>query len=119
MLGERHGPRRIDALDIVVYGAAAIALYYVWKYSKRADEGINMVADWIARPIAYVINKLTLPGAAHIPGGVIFQDGGYVSWDAIIQGGSQLASDNTFTWNKKKYRALARRSDGNYPAIPV
>lgn len=118
-MAERWGQRRTDAWDVLTYGAAGIALYYIWKYFRKADEGVDLIGDWIARPIAYVISKITLPPQFHVPGGVVFKDGGYVSWDAIIDGGSKLSSNNTFVWQGRLYRVLKRREDGNYAAEPV
>lgn len=105
--------RTIRELAFLVGGAALV--YWLLK-EKIAGPG-GVIDEWIARPIAYVISKLTLPANLHVPGGVIFQDGGYVSWDAIIDGGSKLDANGFFLWRGKRYKVYPRRADGNYPAV--
>lgn len=102
--------------DVALLAAIGYAIYFF----KNKIAGPGGVADeWIARPIAYVISRWTLPPAAHIPGGVVLQDGGYIDWDAIIREGSKLSANGTFLWRRRMYKVLPRRADGNYPAVPA
>lgn len=96
--------------------------YVLYRLLAKSKEYLDTGADWIARPIAYVITKFQFAfnSPQHVAGGVVFKDGGYVSFDAIIQGGSKIDAQNTFVWKGQRYRLLApRRADGNYAATPV
>lgn len=103
-----------DALFLV--GGAAL-LWYLLKEKLGAPGGA--LDTGIARPIAYIISALTLPPAVHVIGGAVLPDGGYVSWDAIVDAGSKLDSRGEFMWRNLKYRVTTRRADGNYDAIRV
>lgn len=106
--------------DLLTIGVLVGAGYIVYTLIEKARAPIDKAADWISRPIAYIVSKLTLPGRQHVAGGVVFQDGGYVSWDAIIDGGSQIDRNSRFVWKGRTYKALTpRRSDGNYAAVPI
>jgi hypothetical protein len=98
----------------VLLGVGGYVLYHLLVKGKEyAEEG----ADWIARPIAYVISKFILPSTQHVAGGAVFQDGGYVSFDAIIAAGSKVDAKSQFTWKGTRYQLLQpRRDDGNYAA---
>lgn len=106
----------MHARDLYVLGGvAAIAWLLLRKFKEQVDAG----ADFIAKPIAYIISSMTLPPAVHVNGGVVLPDGGYVSFDAIVNGGSKVAGDQTFFWRGVKYRVTKRRPDNNYDAVKV
>lgn len=129
--------RRIDPMDIVVYGVAGFAVFYIIKKigeigdtaKKKFDEAVDATKeaaktvatfgfdDVLAIGISRIITKYTISGPLHIPGGVVFKDGSYISWDAIINDGSQLSSNNTFAWKGIRYKVIGRRKDGNYGAV--
>lgn len=110
--------RSTRELVLIAGGLTLAYLFLSKKLAEFTGEG-SAIDEWIARPIAYVISKFTLPAQFHVPGGVVFQDGGYVSWDAIIDAGSKLDSSGFFHWRGQRYKVYPRRTDGNYPAIPA
>lgn len=105
-----------DALVLV--GGAAFA-WWLLKNKLGAPGGVLDTS--MARPIAYVMSSLTLPARQHVAGGVVMQDGGYISFDAIIDNsGKGVDASNQFTWKSRRYRIVPpRRPDGNYNAQPV
>ena len=107
----------------ILLGVGGYVLYRFFSVAKEsAEKGIEYIetaADaTLARPIAYVISKLILPGRQHVAGGAVLPDGGYVSFDAIISATGQGVDDqNRFQWGGLTYQLVPpRRSDGNYNA---
>lgn len=107
-------------IHLVYLGAGAIAVYLLYKLLAKGTEAVAAAADTvIAAPIAYVVASLILPPQLHVPGGVVFADGGYLAFDSIINAGSKVGSDGTFMWQGARYRVTQRRSDNNYGAVRV
>lgn len=105
----------MNTKDTLLFAGVGLALYVLWKGKDLIEDAADAV---LARPIAYIISKLTLPAAVHINGGAVLPDGGYVSWDAINQAGYKLDSQGIFIWESRRYKVRApRRSDGNYDAV--
>ena len=93
------------------------AAFVWWLLKEKVGAPGGALDVYVARPIAYVISSLTLPAQQHVAGGAVLPDGGYVSWDAIVQAGSKLDSRGEFTWKNLRYRVTQRRKDGNYDTI--
>lgn len=107
-------------IHIVYLGAGAIAVYLLYQLLAKGTEAVAAAADAvIAAPIAYVISSLILPPQLHVPGGVVLADGGYLSFDSIINAGSKVGGDGTFMWQGVRYRVTQRRPDNNYGAVRV
>lgn len=104
--------------DLLLLVGGGALLWYLLKEKVGAPGGT--LDTYIAQPIAYVISSLTLPGAVHVPGGAVLQDGGYVSFDAILQAGGKVDGNGVFPWKGARYRLIQpRRSDGNYDAVQI
>lgn len=104
--------------DLLLLVGGAALLWYLLKEKVGAPGGA--LDRFIAQPIAYVISSLTLPGTQHVAGGAVLQDGGYVSFDAIVSAGGSVDGNGNFPWNGSRYRLIqSRRSDGNYDAVRV
>lgn len=104
--------------DLLLLVGGAALLWYLLKEKLGAPGGT--LDTFIAQPIAYVISSLTLPSAQHVAGGAVLQDGGYVSFDAIVNAGSKVDGNGNFTWGGARYRLIQpRRADGNYDAVRV
>jgi len=107
----------MTAKDTAILAAIGIGGFLIWKFFQKGKEFVASGIDLIARPIAYTISALTLPAAVHVNGGAVLPDGGYVSFDAILNAGSKVDSRQEFSWQGVRYRLVKRRSDGNYDAI--
>lgn len=104
--------------DLLLLISGGALIWYLLKQKLGAPGGA--LDTVIAQPIAYVISSFTLPAAVHVTGGAVLPDGGYVSFDAIVQAGSKVDGNGLFTWNGARYRLIQpRRSDGNYDAVQI
>lgn len=109
----------MSAKDTAILGAVVVGGFLLWKLFQKGKEFVESGADLIARPIAYTISALILPAAVHVNGGAVLPDGGYVSFDAILNAGSKVDSHQEFSWRGVRYRLVKRRPDGNYDAIRI
>ena len=108
----------VKPIHLVYLGAGAVAIYLLYKLLAKGTEVVAAAADTvIAAPIAYVVASLILPPELHVPGGVVFADGGFLSFDSIINAGSRVGGDGTFVWQGVRYRVTSRRPDNNYGAV--
>lgn len=107
--------KMMTAKDALLFAGVGLGLYFLWKGKEFVS---NAADEYIARPIAYIISRLTLPPNIHVNGGAVLPDGGYVSWDAITNDGSKLNAQGYFTWRAKRYKVRTpRRADGNYDTV--
>lgn len=104
--------------DLALLVGGAALLWYLLKNKLGAPGGA--LDTVVAQPIAYVISSLILPSNVHVPGGAVLPDGGYVSFDAIVNAGGKVDGNGLFPWSGARYRLIQpRRTDGNYDAVRI